>query len=113
MNYHYDPERRQHELVFYMSNSVLGEIVADIERSLAKLSPADLGNAMMAGPGETAPVSGADLLKMEILRFDVAAGLPHLDYGQTVEICFRETDYDPTTAPAYETRFKGRLLMGA
>ena len=48
----------------------------------------------------------------EVSGINISAGLPHLDYGQTVVITFRH-DRDASDFPAYKELFSDTLILGA
>jgi hypothetical protein len=54
----------------------------------------------------------AHLIKYEIIRVEITAGLPKCDYGQMAEVSFLTVDRT-TVHPDYEEKYKNKLLMGS
>lgn len=47
----------------------------------------------------------------EIVQIWMRSGLPHCDYGQTIEVTYRERD--ATKFPAYEKNYKDKALFAS
>lgn len=52
----------------------------------------------------------AGILNYELIKFEVRAGLPKCDYGQTVEIEYAQRIV--TSFPSYEEKYKDQILVG-
>lgn len=51
------------------------------------------------------------ILDFELIKFEVRAGLPKCDYGQTVELEYIKKV--ATSFPSYEDRYKDQILIGS
>jgi hypothetical protein len=77
---------------YYTQTISLLDVAAEVQRQVLAVEP--------------------ELQKCNVVSCRISAGLPHSDYGQTIEIEFSDRGKDATNFPAFKSSHRESLIMG-